>query len=90
MIELDRQDRLAAKQGGYQSFLVPLISSLTNVPGFKYNSREVRDIGVYEFMDSVQRVNLIKSTDNLYRGIYAGTIDSSKIKNKDLDWMRGL
>ena len=90
LIELDRMDREAAKREGYHSFLVPLISSLTNIPGFKYNSREVRDIGIYQFMDSVQRVNLIKATDNLYHGIYAGTIDSGKIKSKDLDWMRGL
>ena len=39
-------------------------------------------------MDAVQRARLIDSTNHLLNGVYAGTVDSKKIKNEKFNWMR--
>lgn len=75
-----------------KSFLLPLISSLLNHPGFKYKKTELREVGIVEFMDSVRRLQTYESTTALMKGIYSGMVDTSKIKNldKELNWMKDL
>lgn len=75
-----------------KSFLLPLVSSLVNHPGFKYKKSELREIGIVEFMDSVRRLQTYESTTALMKGIYSGMVDTSKIKNldKELNWMKDL
>jgi hypothetical protein len=41
-------------------------------------------------MDAVQRARLIDSTNHLLNGVYAGTVDSKKIKNEKFNWMREI
>jgi len=45
---------------------------------------------MFQFMDAVQRARLIDSTNHLLNGVYAGTIDSKKIKNEKFNWMREI
>ena len=71
------------------SFLRPLISAMLNSPGFKYNKNELKEVGIVEFMDSVQRIPLITHTQSIMNGMYC-MADTSKIKPKDLDWMREI
>lgn len=73
-----------------KSTLLPLISGLVNHPGFKYKLQELKEVGIVQFMDSVQRLQLYENTTALLKGIYSGMIDSSKIKQKDLNWLKDL
>lgn len=73
-----------------KSILLPLISGLVNHPGFKYKLQELKEVGIVQFMDSVQRLQLYENTTALLKGIYSGMIDSSKIKQKDLNWLKDL
>ena len=73
-----------------KSFLLPLISSLVNHPGFKYKTNELKDIGIYQFMDSVQRLQVYENSTALLKGMYSGFVDSKQINQKHLNWLKDL
>ena len=70
------------------SFLLPMISSLVNHPGFKYKPNELKEINMYQFMDSVKRLQIYENSTALLKGSYSGMVDTSKIDKKQFDWMR--
>lgn len=90
LIEDDRFRKSLNKDKKYTSSLLPLISSMLNHPGFKYKKNELRDIGIVEFMDSVQRISAIVSTTALLQGSYSGMVDTSKIPKEQFNWLRDL
>ncbi len=73
-----------------KSNLLSMVSFCLNHPGFKYKKSELKDLGVVEFYDSVQRLLIYESTSSLMKGIYSGFVDTSKIDKKEFDFMRGL
>lgn len=90
LIKLDR-DRIAkAKKEPYKSQLKDLISAMMRYPGFKYKKNELKECGLYEFMDSVQGAQIYVSTTALLSGMYSGMIDTSKINKKEFNWMRNI
>ena len=90
LIEDDRFRKSLNKNKEYSSNLLPLISSMLNSPGFKYKKEELRNVGIVEFMDSVQRISTIVSTTALLQGMYSGMMDSSKIPKEQFNWLRDL
>lgn len=80
------------KDKGYtSSFLLPLISSMVNHPGFKYKLQELKEVGIVQFMDSVKRLQLYENTTALMSGVYSGMLDSSKMNlSKELNWLKDL
>lgn len=91
LIEDDRSRKLYNKKNKSESSsLLPLISSMLNSPGFKYNKSELRQVGIVEFMDSVQRIPTIVSTTALLQGMYSGMVDTSKISKDQFNWLRDL
>lgn len=86
MIEEDiLNSQTQPKQG---SNLLPMISFCLNHPGFKYKKSELKNLGIVEFYDSVQRLLIYESTSSLMKGIYSGFVDTSKIDKKEFDFMR--
>lgn len=73
-----------------KSFLLPLISSCVNHPGFKYKRSELEEVGIVEFMDSVQRLQVIESTKALMGGMYSGFCDMSKVDKSLFNFMRDI
>lgn len=90
MIWEDQMNFDLHKNDKYKSTLLPLISSCLNHPGFKYKKNELREVGIVEFMDSVQRLQVYESSTALLKGIYSGFIDASKINKDDLNFMRDI
>ena len=90
LIEESRQKIAMAKDKPYKSGLQTLVSSMVNSEGFKYKLQELKDVGIYEFMDSVQRIQIIKSASSLLNGCHSGNIDATKINKEELNWMREL
>lgn len=90
MIEEDRQKIELSKNKSYVSQLKNLISAMLTYPGFKYKKSELRECGIYEFMDAVQRSQIYVSTDALLHGMYSGMIDTKKINKKQFNWMRDV
>ena len=88
--KLEREQRLGIKHE-FHSVLKNYISASTNCAGFKYNWHTVRDLPINVFMDALTRVQMIKQSDNLIAGIYAGGISYKEMKNKErLDWLREI
>lgn len=89
---LIQEDRglYAKKDDENSSFLLPLVSSCVNHPGFKYKLKELKDVGIVEFMDSVQRLQVYESTKSLMSGMYSGFADMSKVDKKLFNFMREL
>ena len=73
-----------------KSMLLPLISSCINHPGFKYKLNELREIGIVQFMDSVQRLQIYESTVAINSGLYSGMCDLSKVDKKLFNFMRDI
>lgn len=92
MIEEDKTNASIAKQQNlkHTSALLPLVSTLVNHPGFKYKLEELKDVGIYQFMDSVKRIQVYESTIALTQGSYSGFCDTSKIDKKQFDFMRQI
>lgn len=88
LIEDDRSRKKMERKKPYKSVLLPMITSLINHPGFKYNSKTIMDIGIYELRESIERISIIRYSDALLHGIYSGMIDSTKVNKKELDWTR--
>ena len=88
LIDEDRLNYERHKNDPYSSTLLPLISTCLNHPGFKYTKSELVNVGIVEFMDSVQRLQIYESTRALYTGMYSGFIDTSKIPKEQFDFMR--
>lgn len=91
IIEEDRMNyERRKKEPSSSSTLLPLISSCLNHPGFKYKKNELKDVGICEFMDSVQRLQIYEQSTALLKGSYSGFIDTSKIPNEQFNFMREI
>ena len=90
-IKKDRVDaEIKKKKQSESTSIQPLISACVNHPGFKYKLKEVLDMGIYEFYDSVARLNIYESTTAVLKGMYSGFVDASKFKSDDFNFMREL
>lgn len=85
-----QEDKLNASQDEEKnntSTLLPLISTCINHPGFKYKLQELKEVGIYQFMDSVRRIQKYENGISALRGCYSGFVDASKIDKETLDFM---
>lgn len=90
MIWEDEMNLANSKSESYKSTLLPLVSSCVNHPGFKYKLEDLKDIGIVQFMDSVQRLQIYESTVALNSGMYSGMCDLSKVDKKLFNFMRDI
>lgn len=81
---------LKRQRGKTPSFLAPLVSSMVNCEQFKYDHKTVWDLNIYQFIDSVKRIQKIKSADKILQGIYTGSVDSKKISKETYNWLGTL
>ena len=86
IIQEDKMN-LNLKEEKNNSTLLPLVSSCVNHPGFKYKTSELKDIGIYQFMDSARRIQKYEIGISALRGCYSGFVDSSKIDKDLLNFM---
>lgn len=85
LIEEDRRNIELNKNKPYKSFLTPMVSAVKVRMG--YTKDYVRNMGIVEFMDDVQRLQIIHNADALLHGMYSGMIDTKKIDKGALNWM---
>ena len=88
MIEEDRQKIKYNSTQPYKSFLRPLISAVKCRQG--YTLDYIKNMGLYEFMDDLTRLQVIVNTDALLQGSYSGMVDTKKIPKKEFDWCREI
>ena len=90
IIDEERQALNNKNEEENHSTLLPLVSSCINHPGFKYKSSELKELGIYQFYDSVKRLQVYEATTSLQKGMYSGFMDSSKIKPEDYNFMKSI
>lgn len=88
LIEAERRKISRQKKAPHASVLTPLISAMVNCTHFKYNYQTVWDLPIYAFQDSVQRIQKYKNYDQVMQGVYAGTVDASKLNMSNLSWLK--
>ena len=88
LIEEDRQKILLAKDKPFKSYLLPLISAIKVKQG--YTKDYVRNMGLYEFFDDIERAQVINNADHLLSGAYSGMMDLKKVNKQEFNWMREL
>lgn len=88
LIEEDRRQIELNKNKPYKSFLTPLVSALKVRMG--YTKDYVRNMGIYEFMDDLARLQVINNSDALLHGMYSGMLDTKKLDKSALNWMKEL
>ena len=88
LIEEDRKKIENAKNKPFRSYLLPIISAVKVKQG--YTKDYVRNMGFYELMDEVERLQVIDTADHLMNSMYSGFVDTKKIDKKSLNWMREL
>lgn len=94
LINNDRQKQLLRmkelrEQKGTQS-LLSMIAFYLNHPGCPYKKNELREIGYFEFMYNIQRLQIFESTRALFNGMYCGLADLSKIDKNEFNFMRDI
>jgi len=92
---IDKDQREAARkekknEDENKTSILSIISACVNHPGFKYNVQQLRDIGVCQFYDSVQRLQIYENATACMGGMYSGMVDSSKIKPEQYNFMRSI
>lgn len=90
MIEDAQEELKKAKNKPQKSVLRPIISTLVNFEGFKYNLEQVRAMKLGAFYDSAKRIPVIQSSKALLQGCYSGNIDTRKLNKTELNYMRDL
>lgn len=84
--ERKRQKRNARKK--YEPYLEKMVIALVNRPEFKYNYEETMNLSIYKFNQSFKQIQTSITFDNTMIGVYAGTVDTSKMKDKScLSWI---
>lgn len=85
-LERKKQKRNATKP--YEPYLEKLVVALVNRPEFKYNYEQVDNLTIYQFNQSFEQINTSINFDNTMIGVYAGTVDTSKMKDRScLSWL---
>lgn len=88
LIDEDRKAAERNKGKPYKSFLVPLVSSLQGRQG--YTKDYICSMGLYEFMNQINRVQIIVQADAALGGMYSGFVDTKKMDKTVLDWTRDI
>ena len=86
IIERQKTKAKRRKKRNYTSRFDKQIIALVNHENFKYNYETVEDLTVYNFMCSLKQIVKKYQVDNLYHGVYAGTVNAKQLGNK-LNWL---
>jgi hypothetical protein len=88
LIRLARQDAEMAKNKPHESFLRPVISAVKCRQG--YSMDYIKQMGIFELMDDLSRLNIIVQADAALGGMYSGMIDTKKMDKTVLNWTRNI
>lgn len=88
LLEKERRKQKRNAKKPYSPYLEKLVIALVNRSEFKYNYEEVMDISIYKFNQSFEQIQTTINFENTMQGVYFGTIDTSKLKDKScLYWI---
>jgi len=88
LLEKERKKQKRNAKKPYEPYLENLVIALVNTSEFPYNYDSCMDLSIYRFNQSFKQIQHKIAFDNTMVGVYAGTVDTSKMGNKDiLSWI---
>lgn len=87
LIERTRKKLMRRKGKQTKSELQSLIIAMVNTSEYKYNFETTKDLSIYQFNESVHQILRKTDWDNRMHGVYAGTIDASKLSDDDMSFI---
>ena len=87
LIEEEKMKIEMNKDKEFDSTLYSLILSMVNTEEFKYDFSSIQNLNIAAFLASVTQIQKKKSALALLQGCYSGMIDTSKIKQDNLQWI---
>lgn len=87
MIRRAREKMARHKNRQEASQLESLIVAMVNTEQFKYNYEQVRNLTIYQFNESVYQIVHKVDCEHRLNAVYAGTLDSSKLSQNELNWL---
>ena len=87
-IKLERKKQKRNANKPYEPYLEKIVIALVNRPEFKYNFETVDRLSIYQFNQSFEQIKTSINFDTTMIGVYAGTVDTSKLKDRScLSWL---
>ena len=88
IMEVERTKLRHAKKEPFKPMLIPLVSGLVNCSESSYSYSSVMQLTISQLHDAISRVNKVKNYNHVVQGIYAGTLQSDKINQDDINWLK--
>ena len=88
LLEKERKKQKRNSKKTYEPYLEKLVIALVNSSGFPYDYDSCMDLSIYRFNQSFKQIQHKIAFDNTMIGVYAGTVDTSRLSNTDtLSWI---
>lgn len=88
LLEKERKKQKRNAKKPYEPYLEKLVIALVNTEEFPYDYETCMDLSIYKFNQSFKQIQHKIAFNNTMVGVYAGTVDTSKMSNKDiLSWI---
>lgn len=88
LLEKERKKLKRNKKKKQEPYLERLIIAMVNCSDFPYDYDSCMDLSIYRFNQSFKQIQHKIVFDNTMIGVYSGTVDTSKLSNKDaLSWI---
>ena len=87
MLERARIKQKRRRNKQQDSALESMIIAMVNTEQYKYDYEGTLDLSIYQFNESVRQIIRKIDFDNRMIGVYAGTVDASKVDPDDLRWI---
>lgn len=88
LLEKERKKLKRNAKKPKEAYLEKLVVALVNNSDFPYNYESCMNLSIYNFNQSFKQIQHKITFDNTMLGIYSGTVDTSKMINKDaLSWI---
>ena len=87
LIDKERKRIKRQRNTPFKSMLKPLISSMVNQQGFKYDYDTVWDLSISVFNESITKTQKFLHYMQTMQGCYSGSISIEKINMNELNWL---
>lgn len=88
LLEKERKKQKRNAKKPQEPYLEKLVIALVNTSEFPYDYDSCMDLSIYRFNQSFKQIQHKIAFDKTMIGVYAGTVDTSKLSNKNaLTWI---
>lgn len=88
LLEKERKKQKRNAKKPYEPYLEKIVIALVNTSEFPYDYDSCMDLSIYRFNQSFKQIQHKIAFDKTMIGVYTGTVDTSKLSNKDaLTWI---